>query len=233
MPVRLTGMVSGMDTDTLIQQLVAAKQTKIDDVKGQKTKLEWQKEAWADMNKKVYSFYTGSLSKIKSQSTYKTKKATSTDDSKVEVKANANAVVGSHSIEVQSVASSTYLTSGRIATNGYEEKYSKAVTSSDVKLSEMNNASDLVGKSLTVKIGEGDTAETKTYTFTEDSTIADVQAAFGSDVEVTLEDGKLSIANKTATKVTDGDGKETYENGKNINVTGDALEFFGVSWKLR
>ncbi|MBQ4521899.1 MAG: flagellar filament capping protein FliD [Lachnospiraceae bacterium] len=229
MPVRLTGMVSGMDTDTLIQQLVSAKQSKIDDIKGKKTKLEWQKEAWADMNKKVYSFYTGSLSKIKSQSTYKTKKATSTDDSKVEVKANANAVVGSHSIEVQSVASSTYLTSGKIATNGYEEKYSKAVTSSDVKLSEMNNASDLVGKSLTVKIGEGDTAETKTYTFTEDSTIADVQAAFGSDVEVTLKDGKLSIANKTATKVTDGDGNETYENGKTINVTGDALEFFGVS----
>ena len=55
MPVRLTGMVSGMDTDTLIQQLVAAKQTKIDDVRGKKTKLEWQKEAWADMNKKIYS----------------------------------------------------------------------------------------------------------------------------------------------------------------------------------
>ena len=56
MPVCLTGMVSGMDTDTLIQQLVAAKQTKIDDVRGKKTKLEWQKEAWADMNKKVYKF---------------------------------------------------------------------------------------------------------------------------------------------------------------------------------
>ena len=40
MPVRLTGMVSGMDTDTLIQQLVSAKRTKVDNVRGKKTKLE-------------------------------------------------------------------------------------------------------------------------------------------------------------------------------------------------
>ena len=48
MPVRLTGMVSGMDTDTLIQQLVSAKRSKIDDIRGKKTKIEWQKEAWSD-----------------------------------------------------------------------------------------------------------------------------------------------------------------------------------------
>lgn len=229
MPVRLTGMVSGMDTDTLIQQLVAAKQTKIDDVRGKKTKLEWQKEAWADMNKKIYSFYTGSLSKLKSQGTFKTKKATSTNDSKVEVKANANAAVGSHTIEVKSVASATYLTSGKIKTDGFVEKYDKQVTSSDVTLSQMNNVEELKGKKLSITIGEGDTAETKEYVFGENSSIADMQVFFGDKVEVTLKEGKLSITNKTAIKETDTDGKETYEDGESIKVTGDALEFFGVS----
>ena len=219
MPVRLTGMVSGMDTDTLIQQLVAAKQSKIDDIKGQKTKLEWQKEAWADMNKKLYSFYTGSLSKLKSQATYKTKKATSTDDSKVEVKANTNAVVGSHTIEVTSVASSTYLTSGKL-------KYSKAVTDTSKKLSDMDNADALIGKTLKIKVGEG---EERTITFSENSTIADVQDAFGSGVEVSLKDGKLSIANKTATENTDTDGKTTYSGGETVSISGDALGFFGVT----
>ena len=219
MPVRLTGMVSGMDTDTLIQQLVAAKQTKIDDVKGKKTKLEWQKEAWADMNKKIYSFYTGSLSKLKSQATYKTKKATSTNDSKVEVKANANAAVGSHTIEVKRVASATYLTSGKIKTDGFDEKYDIQVTSSDVTLSQMNNVKDLKGKTLSITIGEGDTAETKEYVFGENSSIADMQTFFGDKVEVTLKEGKLSITNKTATKETDTDGKETYKGGESIKVT--------------
>ena len=233
MPVRLTGMVSGMDTDTLIQQLVAAKQTKIDDVKGQKTKLEWQKEAWADMNKKVYSFYTGTLSKIKSQSTYKTKKAISTDDSKVEVKANANAVVGSHSIEVQSVASSTYLTSGKLKTTGFQESYSKAVTDTNKKLSEMNNASELVGKELTIKVGDGDDAKTMTYEFSADSTIADlqnkIQNELGDGIEVSLKDGKLSIANKTATATTGDDGETLYNGGSMVSISGEALGFFGVT----
>lgn len=229
MPVRLTGMVSGMDTDTLIKQLVSAKQTKIDDIKGKKTKMEWQKEAWSDMNKKLYGFYTGALSKIKSQATYKTKKATTTNDSKVEVKANTNAIVGSHTIEVKSVASSTYLTSGKLKTNGFEERYDKPLQATDVKLSDMSNATDLVGKTLTVKIGEGDSATSKSFTFTENSTIAELQATFGTEVEVSLKDGKLSIANKTAEKVTDGEGKETYQNGSVINVSGNALEFFGVT----
>ena len=227
MPVRLTGMVSGMDTDTLIQQLVAAKRSKVDDIRGKKTKLEWQKEAWADMNKKIYSFYTGSLTKLKSQGTFKTKKATSTDDSKVEVKANGNAVVGSHSIEVRNVASSTYLTSGKL--DNFTETYDKAVDSMDVKLSDMNNAGDLVGKSITLTIGEGEDVETKTYEFTSDTTMAQLKEALGEGVDISLKDGKLSITNKTATKETDADGKESYTGGKTIKISGEALEFFGLS----
>lgn len=229
MPVRLTGMVSGMDTDTLIQQLVAAKRSKVDDIRGKKTKLEWQKEAWADMNKKIYSFYTGSLTKLKSQGTFKTKKATSTDDSKVEVKANGNAVVGSHSIEVRNVASSTYLTSGKLKNDNFTETYDKAVDSMDVKLSDMNNAGDLVGKSITLTIGEGEDVETKTYEFTSDTTMAQLKEALGEGVDISLKDGKLSITNKTATKETDADGKESYTGGKTIKISGEALEFFGLS----
>lgn len=33
MAMRLTGLMSGMDTETLIQELVSAKQTKVDDAK--------------------------------------------------------------------------------------------------------------------------------------------------------------------------------------------------------
>lgn len=229
MPVRLTGMVSGMDTDTLIQQLVAAKRSKVDDIRGKKTKIEWQKEAWSDMNKKIYGFYTGSLSKLKSQGTFKTKKATSTDDSKVEVKANSNAVVGSHTIEVKNVASSTYLTSGKLVNNSFTETYDKAVDSADLQLSQMNNVEELKGKKISLTIGEGEDAVTKEYVFRDESSIADMQTYFGEDVEITLKEGKLSIANKTATKGTDSDGKETYEGGTTIKIDGDALEFFGVS----
>ena len=226
MPVRLTGMVSGMDTDTLIQQLVSAKRTKVDNVRGKKTKLEWQKEAWSDMNKKIYGFYTGSLSKMKSQGTFKTKKATSTNESKVEVKANGNAVVGSHSIKVMNVASSTYLTSGKLVNNNFTETYDKAVDSVDVKLSDMNNAEELKGKTLSIAVGDG---EEVSFTFEAGSTLADLENTFQGKIDVSIKDGKLSITNQTATKQTDSDGKETYSGGESIKISGTALEFFGVS----
>ena len=41
MAMRLTGMYSGLDTDTIIQELVAAKRTKVDDkTKEQKKRKE-------------------------------------------------------------------------------------------------------------------------------------------------------------------------------------------------
>ena len=39
--MRLSGLISGMDTESIIQQLVSAKQTKVDDAKKAQTKLEW------------------------------------------------------------------------------------------------------------------------------------------------------------------------------------------------
>ena len=46
MAMRMTGMYSGMDTESIIQELVSAKRTKVDDVKKKLTKLEWKQDAW-------------------------------------------------------------------------------------------------------------------------------------------------------------------------------------------
>ena len=53
MAMRLSGLMSGMDTESIIQQLVAAKQTKVDTAKKAQTKLSWQQDAWADLNTKL------------------------------------------------------------------------------------------------------------------------------------------------------------------------------------
>ena len=51
MAMRLTGLMSGMDTDSLIQELVASRKTKVDEaVKAQK-KLEVKQEAWKSLHK--------------------------------------------------------------------------------------------------------------------------------------------------------------------------------------
>ena len=81
--IRMTGLNSGLDTDSIVQALMSAQRMKKTKVTSKKTKLEWKKDIWSEMNTKLYDFYKGSLNKIKSQSAYKTKAATSSDTSKV------------------------------------------------------------------------------------------------------------------------------------------------------
>ena len=45
MPIRITGMNSGLDTDSIVKELVSAYSTKKDDIVKQKTKHEWKQEA--------------------------------------------------------------------------------------------------------------------------------------------------------------------------------------------
>lgn len=51
--MRLSGLISGMDTESIIQQLVSAKQTKVDDAKKAQTKQEWKQTAWKELNTKI------------------------------------------------------------------------------------------------------------------------------------------------------------------------------------
>ncbi|MBQ9341594.1 MAG: hypothetical protein IJT81_04475, partial [Lachnospiraceae bacterium] len=65
MSIRLTGMASGLDTDSMVKELVSAYSTKLTSYEKQKTKLEWKQEAWQELNTKVYGFYSGSLDSLR------------------------------------------------------------------------------------------------------------------------------------------------------------------------
>lgn len=110
MAVRMTGMISGLDTESLIQSLVEAQQLKNKKTVDKKTKLEWTQDKWKELNTKLYSLYTTELNKLTLQSSYLTKKASVSDESKVQVKAGSTAPLGSQTIEVSQLASSGYLT---------------------------------------------------------------------------------------------------------------------------
>ena len=53
MAMRLTGLMSGMDTDSMIQELVAARRTKVDDAVKEQTRMEWKQDAWKSLNTKL------------------------------------------------------------------------------------------------------------------------------------------------------------------------------------
>lgn len=113
MPIRLTGMNSGLDTETIITELMKSYKTKSEKIEKKQTKLEWTQDAWKDLNKKVYGFYTN-ISKLKYSSAYSLRKSSVSDQTKATVTASGNAVAGEQKLNVISTAQTGYLTGAKL-----------------------------------------------------------------------------------------------------------------------
>ncbi len=70
MAMRMSGLMSGMDTETIIKELVSAKQTKVDDAKKAQTKLQWKQDAWKDLNTKLKNLQSKYVSNMRFTSAY-------------------------------------------------------------------------------------------------------------------------------------------------------------------
>ncbi len=112
MAVRISGLVSGLDTDSIVQELVSAYSKKKEKYEKAQTKQEWKMDSWKTMNSKIYGFYTSSLANMKMSSAYNLKTSSVSNSSVAKVTASSSAVNGTHSLKVKQLASSAYLTGG-------------------------------------------------------------------------------------------------------------------------
>ncbi len=115
MPIRITGLNSGLDTEAIISALVSSYNYKTQKYKKAQTKLSWKQDAWKELNTKIYSLYT-SVGNLRFSSAYNMKSCSVSDSTKVSIKAGSNSINGSYSVQVTSLAKSGYLTGGRLAT---------------------------------------------------------------------------------------------------------------------
>lgn len=112
MAVRISGLVSGLDTDSIVQELVSAYSKKKEKYEKAQTKQEWKMDSWKTMNSKIYGFYTSSLANMKMSSAYNLKTSSVSNSSVAKVTASSSAVNGTQSLKVKQLASSAYLTGG-------------------------------------------------------------------------------------------------------------------------
>lgn len=121
MAMRLTGLMSGMDTETIIQELVSAKRTKLDDAKKAQQKLEWKQDAWKELNNKIKKLYNGTLSNLRFQSAY-AKKTTKISNSSVATVLTGDSAMNSvQSLKVEQLAQSGYLTGDTVTKSDGEQ----------------------------------------------------------------------------------------------------------------
>ncbi|MDC7278898.1 flagellar filament capping protein FliD [Butyrivibrio fibrisolvens] len=116
MPIRISGLTSGLDTESIVGALVSAYSFKKEKYEKAQTKLSWKQDAWKDLNTKVYSFYT-SVSNMRYSSSYVTKKASVSNSSKAKVTAGGEAINGTQTLKVNSLAKTAYITGGKLASN--------------------------------------------------------------------------------------------------------------------
>lgn len=112
MAIRVSGLISGLDTDSLVQELVSAYSTKKEKYEKAQTKQEWKMDAWKTMNSKIYGFYTSSLSNMRMSTAYSLKTSTISDSKAATVTASSSAVNGTQKMKVNKLASSAYMTGG-------------------------------------------------------------------------------------------------------------------------
>ena len=164
MAIRMSGMISGLDTDAIIKDLMKAQSDKKTKLEQTKEKLGWKKEKWEEMNTKVYALYTEKLSSLKLQGTYLAKKAVSSDETKAKVSAT-NTSSGSYKLQIDELASAEYVTGKDIKDKGYK---------ADTKLADTGMT---VGQKITIKTGR-DQDKSFELEVTEDTKISDLVNKF-------------------------------------------------------
>lgn len=113
MPIRITGLNSGLDTEAIISALVSSYSYKTDKYKKAQTKLSWKQDAWKTLNTKIYSLYT-SLDSLRFSKNYNLKATTVSDTTKATVTAGSTAPNGTQTLNVLQVAQAGYLTGGKL-----------------------------------------------------------------------------------------------------------------------
>lgn len=164
MAMRVTGMYSGLDTESIISELVSAKQTKVDDTKKEQTKLEWKQDKWKELNTKIKGLQTKYLSNMRFAASYAKKTTKVSDSSVASVITGDSAVNGVQELQIGKLAKTAYLTGAKL------EREDGETATALTKLSELKGGSSFAGGKITfTKNGKTEELE-----FDSEATISDV-----------------------------------------------------------
>ncbi len=119
--MRLGGMASGLDTESMVKSLMQIEKMKVDRVIQQRTRMEWTQGLRADINQRVTDFRHSVMSVLSSNNlntanAFKGNKVTGIPQGAgLDITAGANAFRGSYSIQVNQLASGAVFTSGDVS----------------------------------------------------------------------------------------------------------------------
>lgn len=163
--MRLSGLTSGFDTESMIKQLMSSYQTKIDKQNQKLQKLSWQQAGYQDITKKITEFKNKYFDVLKrdtylmSASTFNkfTSGVTATngaDTSGLSVSTTSNSAVGSYKVRLNQRASAARASGNSITMEKFALDFDKAISAGGT---DVTNADGSVTRkfelSLSFKVG--------------------------------------------------------------------------------
>ena len=131
--MRISGLASGMDIDSIVSDMMKAKRIPLDKLKQKKQTLEWQRDEYRTMNRALLDFRL-ELTQYKLTTKYRAREATSSDETKLTATATSAAAKASYTIKnVTSLASAATRVSGEIAGAGQKIDATKSLYSQQEK----------------------------------------------------------------------------------------------------
>ncbi|MBO4913586.1 MAG: flagellar filament capping protein FliD [Oscillospiraceae bacterium] len=224
----LTGLASGMDTETMIQNSVAGYQTKLTTLKQDQTKIEWKQDAYRALTDQMYNItqkYTSYTSKTNlSSNGFFTSASTTTAQG-----SNASAITatGTAKSDVQINAVTQLATAARYTVRASTLNYNNAVNLTGKAVSSVGSKQvSAIEGSLTLTAG----SERFTLDFDANDVYEDASALVnginaklqeqGAKVSASLSDGKITFAS------TSDNGDSVYLSG----ATGNFKTQLGVEY---
>ena len=227
--IRMPGLATGMDTDTMVKDMLAAEQEKIDDIKGDKQILQWQQEIYRDIIGDVKSFsdkYLSMASKdsILNSNNWNTLEINSSNSNVISAVGTSGASNIDYTFKVEKLASGATMKTNQAA-NG--QKLTKTSTLESLGAN-FGNEDKIEFKIKTSGVKED---ELKTITLTKDDTIESMVKKIND-----ASDGKFKA---TFSEMTGEFKLESTQTGENsslqiVNTDGsqsNALEFLDGSGK--
>lgn len=150
---RITGMYSGMDTDALIEELISANKTPLNNYQREKTEVEWQRETLIDLNKQLLELQNISKD-MQSEASFKAFTTQSTNTRIATATATTDAVEGTYTIVTEQLATATTYTSSPVSQNN--NNIARIANSSSVRNFDYSNTSfnvTLNGVTKTISFG--------------------------------------------------------------------------------
>ncbi|MFD2369383.1 flagellar filament capping protein FliD [Brevibacillus sp. GCM10020057] len=248
MAIRITGLGSGLDIESLVKQEMQAKRIPIDVKKQKLTQLTWTRDAYREMNTTVSAFLNEAR-KLTLETNFLTKKAivSSNDSQNVLVNPTANAINGNYSLKVNQIAKYSTISSSAaiglgtagVATQNLTLRVTGELGTQDIAIANGDNVSQIAAKinaqsNLTgVKASYDSLSDKLTFVSSNTGSATKIQITDLNNTDILY---KLKVAasgaNDTGLIQNGQDAKVELNGGGEVTVRNNSFTLNGINFTL-